>query len=305
MSAASDHAASLDDWRDRGVLKPFVAQRRVGGSLGVHMVQVDQPAGAFRFLGLSDLLVASTLSAATATVDVGPGPFQATFLAGDLIVGVPDAVPSAMFENACTLRGFVLPRHLVEETLPGWKEGPPFGRLHEGPIRDSMIASLFERIWRAGGTTRPVDRRIVDTLAPAALALLAQLESGPAGRSFVALRQSQLAEIEAYVDERLGEDISLNELAALVALSPYHFARAFRHLTGEPPQAWLRRRRIERAKTLLRDSQLDLVEVALAVGYGSQSAFGVVFRRLTGRTPKQWRASGGAIRYEIQKVRDA
>lgn len=291
MSTGSNHAVSIDDWRDRGVLKPFVAQRRIGGALGIHMVQVRQPGGTFDFLAVSDFLVSMTVSSTTATVNVGTGSFRAELLAGDLVLGVPGASPSAMIETECTLRGFVLPRRLVEATLPDWEEGPPFGHLHDGPVRDQLITSLFDCMWRAGGSPREAGKRVVDTLAPAALALLAQAASGAVTRSIVALKQTQLAEIEAHVDRRIGDEIRLTELADIAGLSLFHFARAFRHLTGEPPQAWLRRRRMEKAKALLRDTDLGLVEIALAVGYGSQSAFGVVFQRMTGKTPRQWRAA--------------
>jgi AraC family transcriptional regulator len=51
----------------------------------------------------------------------------------------------------------------------------------------------------------------------------------------------------------------------------------------------LRRQRIERAKTLLHDPNLDLTEIAMILGYANQSSFGVAFKRETGLTPMQWR----------------
>jgi AraC family transcriptional regulator len=51
----------------------------------------------------------------------------------------------------------------------------------------------------------------------------------------------------------------------------------------------LRRQRIEQAKTLLRDPNLDLTQIAIILGYANQSSFGVAFKRETGLTPMQWR----------------
>jgi len=92
-----------------------------------------------------------------------------------------------------------------------------------------------------------------------------------------------------YMMSRLGEDISLHEVAASVQLSTGHFATAFKQSLGVAPHAWLRRQRIEQAKTLLRDPNLDLTQVAIILGYANQSSFGVAFKRETGLTPMQWR----------------
>jgi len=93
-----------------------------------------------------------------------------------------------------------------------------------------------------------------------------------------------------YIMSRLGEDISLHEVAASVQLSTGHFATAFKQSLGVAPHAWLRGQRIEQAKTLFRDPNLDLTQIAIILGYANQSSFGVAFKRETGLTPMQWRA---------------
>jgi AraC family transcriptional regulator len=92
-----------------------------------------------------------------------------------------------------------------------------------------------------------------------------------------------------YMMSCLAEDISLHEVAASIQLSTGHFSTAFKQSLGLAPYAWLRRQRIERAKTLLHDPNLDLTQIALILGYANQSSFGVAFRRETGLTPTQWR----------------
>ena len=89
--------------------------------------------------------------------------------------------------------------------------------------------------------------------------------------------------------ERLGDDISLSELAGIGGLSTGHFAFAFKQSTGVSPHGWLRRQRIDTAKALLRSRDLNLSSIAASVGFASQSAFGVAFRKQMGMTPSAWR----------------
>jgi AraC family transcriptional regulator len=70
-----------------------------------------------------------------------------------------------------------------------------------------------------------------------------------------------------------------------------HFAAQFRAATGLPPHEYLTRRRIERAQEMLLQDELALVEVALSVGFQTQSHFTSVFKRFAGQSPRAWRLS--------------
>ena len=85
--------------------------------------------------------------------------------------------------------------------------------------------------------------------------------------------------------------MSLSDLAAEAGTSRFHFARAFRNAMGVPPHRYLTLRRIERAKQLLHGTDLSLVDIALAVGFGSQSHFTLRFREAIGTTPRRFRES--------------
>ncbi len=89
------------------------------------------------------------------------------------------------------------------------------------------------------------------------------------------------------------QDLALEELAALVSLSAKHFARAFRQSTGTPPHRWLIERRLDRAKAMLVEGDLDLAEIALACGFADQSHFTAAFRKLVGMTPGSYRRELG------------
>jgi AraC family transcriptional regulator len=95
--------------------------------------------------------------------------------------------------------------------------------------------------------------------------------------------------VAGHVRERLGEDLALADLAALVGLSPYHFARAFKASTGSAPHRYLMERRVERAKELLATTGQSVTEIAHACGFASSQHLATVFRRFVGTTPKQYR----------------
>jgi AraC-like DNA-binding protein len=89
--------------------------------------------------------------------------------------------------------------------------------------------------------------------------------------------------------ERLGEDVSLSEPAAACGLSPGYFARAFRKSVGTSPYRWLLLQRVLRAKSLLREADMSLTDVAAACGFADQSHFTRVFTSIVGTSPGAWR----------------
>jgi AraC family transcriptional regulator len=111
------------------------------------------------------------------------------------------------------------------------------------------------------------------------------------------LPRQRLRAVIEYIDEHLGSELSLDDLAAVARLSPYHFARLFKNSTGLPPHQYVIARRVERAKELLRDRvRLPLAEIALEMGFSSQSHFTRHFKRLVGVTPRLFQAPARTYR---------
>lgn len=89
----------------------------------------------------------------------------------------------------------------------------------------------------------------------------------------------------------LERELPLEEIAAAAYLSPFHFARLFKKLTGASPHAYLATLRVERAQTLLAETDLSIAEVSARVGYSSPSHFAKAFRQSKGLTPRAFRSA--------------
>jgi AraC-like DNA-binding protein len=95
-----------------------------------------------------------------------------------------------------------------------------------------------------------------------------------------------------YIEEHLDASPSLEQIAAVARLSPYHFARQFKAATGLPPHQYVLARRVEGTqRLLLREGDLSLAEIAARAGFSDQSQFSHRFKRVVGITPRQFRMS--------------
>jgi AraC-like DNA-binding protein len=98
------------------------------------------------------------------------------------------------------------------------------------------------------------------------------------------------------VDREFPRELNVPELARQAHASPAHFSRSFKRAFGETPHKYLLRRRIERAKELLRGTDLSVTEISLEVGFRSLGSFSTAFRDLVGEPPsdyaRRWRMNG-------------
>ena len=95
--------------------------------------------------------------------------------------------------------------------------------------------------------------------------------------------------VMAFIADNYESDLSLAELARVAGMSTFHFAREFKRTTGTTPHQYLINFRVERAKALLTESEIPLVEISSLSGFSHQSHFTRLFRRLTGMTPHSYR----------------
>jgi AraC family transcriptional regulator len=131
-------------------------------------------------------------------------------------------------------------------------------------------------------------------LQSASVALLAQLayifdRATPEVEPLRALSKPKLRLVLEYIESNLDHNVTLSELAGLVELTPRYFCAVFKRAMGRPPHQFQIEQRIERAKSLLHQPFMSLSDIALGVGFSSQSHLNVYFRRIVGVTPAYYR----------------
>jgi AraC family transcriptional regulator len=99
----------------------------------------------------------------------------------------------------------------------------------------------------------------------------------------------------AYIEANLASKMEIDDLANVVALSRSHFSRAFKHSVGLSPMEYVVVRRVERAKTIIRETKEPLAEVALACGFADQAHLNRRFRDIVGVSPGRWRRSNAPV----------
>jgi AraC family transcriptional regulator len=103
------------------------------------------------------------------------------------------------------------------------------------------------------------------------------------------LPRLQSEALMVFIEDSLSRDIGIVDLAGVVGYSPDHFSRLFRQTFRVSPYQYLLGRRVERAKTMLRDPSLPIAVIAVACGFTSQSHLNTVFKRIAGVTPGRYR----------------
>ena len=92
-----------------------------------------------------------------------------------------------------------------------------------------------------------------------------------------------------FLEQHYDAPISIDDLSREVALSPFYLIRSFRDVYNQTPYQYLVMLRITRAKELLRNSDLSITDICIAVGYESLGSFSTLFRKATGISPRTYR----------------
>jgi AraC family transcriptional regulator len=282
---------SFADHYTTGAFAPYIRERRLAGS-AAHMLEAAQPAGDFSDPPTTDLVLTVAMSAASGEFDFGPGRFSKTFASGQMVLTSPGVATTILIDRPHRVRFLAVP---AEHLGPYLKEtrvtdGFDFGRLQVGAFENQFILEMMNRLWAEAEQDDGVSRLFADG---AILAVAAELLR-EAGRSAVHARGGlaawQVRRVTDYMRANLARDIPLSEprgvsglipppllprLQAVDRRLPARLVHAAPHRTGAGDH---------RGR-----SSTGLTEVALCVGFGSQSAFGTAFRRVTGTSPSAWR----------------
>lgn len=159
-------------------------------------------------------------------------------------------------------------------------------------VRDPTIGQVADRITEEmklpGIATQLFARCMAQRLAVHLLRFHSNLRSAPR-LGATELPIWKLRRVQGYIEGHLDQDITLNDLARIAEMSIFHFVRCFKQSRGITPHQYIMRRRMEAAKALLQDSDLDIGQVALSIGLRSQSHFASIFQRHTGMSPTRFR----------------
>jgi AraC family transcriptional regulator len=212
---------------------------------------------------------------------------------GTVQVTEPGVPARCLFRGPYDVLHLHVPNALIAK-LGGEASVSEAAPLHSGPAltQDPVVERLARALVTADEVAGPCGQLYVECIATAIVTrLLASTRRVQgSGRAKVAeLARWRLRRVTEYVDENLAESVSLADLAAAAGLTRMHFAAQFRAATGLPPHEYLLRRRIERAQEMLAEDREALVDIALSVGFQTQSHFTSVFKRFVGQPPRAWR----------------
>lgn len=139
--------------------------------------------------------------------------------------------------------------------------GQPFGALYTEALSLTLLTYLRGRYAEATGTA-------------------------PDGGTLTPWQRDRVVQ---FVEDNLSSNIGLNDLAQLAGYSPDYFSRLFKRCFGQPPYQYVLTRRVERAKSMLKDQDRPISNVAAECGFATQAHLNAAFKQRTGVTPGAFR----------------
>jgi len=170
-------------------------------------------------------------------------------------------------------------------------------RLHLSPERYVQVESMIQDIREDICVPDPLNASLARHRFFSLLGNLAKWHT-PAGegiepapcKTATTFHTAGLGDVLQYCEENFDKPLSVAQLAARLFLSPDHFSRLFHGETGVPPATYLRRLRLERSQSLLRDTALTTNEIATQAGFAGREQMVRAFRAAFGTTPSEYRA---------------
>ena len=158
-------------------------------------------------------------------------------------------------------------------------------------VIESMARMAFDELQRGAEATASnlYADAVANILAVQLLREYSTDKMPPEKRYVNGLTNKKLAHVLDLIESDLAEDLSLKVLANAAGLSEYHFLRMFKHSTGCTPHQYVINQRIERARELLKKTDMTVTEIAYLLGFSNPAHFTHHFRRKTGFTPSEMR----------------
>ncbi len=189
--------------------------------------------------------------------------------------------------------------YVTRTMLDGFADAQGHSRFEQVVVEressDPVMSHLTNLLIACAPYAASTDRLVTDQISLGLLAHFAHRYAGIRKRDAATggLAPWQERRARELIEERLAEGISIADLASACRLSRSHFTRAFRQTLGEGPHHFLTGRRLARAKSLIRGTDLPLAEIAGLCGFSDQSHFTRTFTRLVGLSPRLWQRQSG------------
>ena len=210
-------------------------------------------------------------------------------------VTAPGTKAGCLFRGPCDNLHLHVPNRLIAQYARdvAADETAPF--LSRAALtKDPMIEPLGRALLGADQIGSALGSHYADCISMAIVArLLTSVDTAvPSARPRVAeLARWRLKRAIEFFEANLAETVSTADIASATGLTRMHFAAQFRAATGLRPHEYMLRRRIERAQEMLLGTKMSVVDIALSVGFQTQSHFTAVFNRFVGQPPQAWRRS--------------
>jgi AraC family transcriptional regulator len=159
-------------------------------------------------------------------------------------------------------------------------------------VRDPQLESIGSALRAEVELGYPCGRLYYDSLSLSVAARLLRFHSSlarPFRKVTGRLSDRRLRQVFGYIEDNLGCELSLSEIASVAGVSVSHFKTLFRESVGIPAHQYVIRRRLERAKSLLAEGKLSISQIALDTGFAHQSHLAHHMRRVLGVSPRALR----------------
>lgn len=294
-------APRFTDYLDDRTLPFSTVEVRKQASKSVVLAMAHQtPSLGIKYDPVDDLILSFPIESSSdlVTRDIGLGRQKFRVTPGCILVTPPNVSSYWYFERRYQVLHISFPHKLLGEVLgvDATDRMSQIERLAGRPLNDVLISLMAHRCWAASGEEEKLSDLFLDQALVTLLAALflgcrpgvggAEKEAKPSESKLAPWRVARAMD---FMLANLSRGVTTRELAENIGLSPYHFLRAFSATTGQTPYQWLSLQRIERAKELLRLTDIPITRIAMDLGFSSAGHFATRFRQLLGFSPGAWR----------------
>jgi AraC family transcriptional regulator len=268
-------------------IAPRISMRGLEGGIGEFM-EARRPAGAYVIPPVDRLFLVEAVSPGI-SVDKrwDRTGFRGVAPVGSLWLHRAHTRVDAVFHAPHAIRVLAVAPSLVDESFG---TSVDFDRLFLDAFLDEQVSGALADLWRLSiavpaSATLARDEHLLEILVR-----LREVSGQEPQRARGGLSGQHARKATEMIADGADQTLRLSTLAQAVGLSPFHFVRAFKRTLGVSPKRFQKLVRLQRACELLRDKRLSILQVALAVGYGSGQALARVFRQELGISPETMRS---------------